>query len=92
MDTSVQQTFPWIPICYIGGHSDQNEVRPCGGRFEYLHRSPATKKEQIARGYNWTTLFLGDINTGPGSPGWGSSNLRQENMVLNSVGHGPEND
>jgi hypothetical protein len=26
MDTSDQQTFPWILICYIRGRSDQNEV------------------------------------------------------------------
>jgi hypothetical protein len=27
MDTSDQQTFPWIPIRYIRGRSDQNETR-----------------------------------------------------------------
>jgi hypothetical protein len=38
----------------------------CGGGLEYLHRTPASrgdKREPSARGYNWATLFLGDINT-----------------------------
>jgi hypothetical protein len=29
-------------------------------------------KEPSAGGYNWATLFLGDINTGTWAPGWGS--------------------
>jgi hypothetical protein len=28
------------------------------------------KREPGAWGYNWATLFLGDINTGSGPPGW----------------------
>jgi hypothetical protein len=43
--------------------------RPFGGDFEYLNRSTveqkeATKRELNGQGYNWVTLFLGDINTG----------------------------
>jgi hypothetical protein len=34
----------------------------CGGRLQYLHRSPASRKRP--GGYNWATLFLGDINKG----------------------------
>jgi hypothetical protein len=41
----------------------------CGGGLEYLHRCPASRKRQqkgepSARGYNWATLFLGDVNMG----------------------------
>jgi hypothetical protein len=46
---------------------------PCGGRLEYLHRSPAKKREPSARGYNWATLYLGDINTGTGLSRLGES-------------------
>jgi hypothetical protein len=30
------------------------------------------EKGTQCRGYNWATLFLGDINTGPSPSGWGS--------------------
>jgi hypothetical protein len=34
-----------------------------GGKTRHVqHR--ATKRKPSARGYNWVTLFLGDINTG----------------------------
>jgi hypothetical protein len=57
-------------------------VNTCGGRLEYLHRSPCesqevTKSEPSARGYNWVTLFLGDINTGTWPSRLGESQMRQ---------------
>jgi hypothetical protein len=41
---------------------------PCGGGFEYLHRSPVSRRRRrkgnrVPVGYNWATLFMGDINT-----------------------------
>jgi hypothetical protein len=46
-----------------------NAVVLCGGGFEYLHRSPASRRRRrkgkpSAWGYNWVTLFLGDVNMG----------------------------
>jgi hypothetical protein len=42
-----QQVFPWILIRYIRACSDQTEVRvSCGGRVQYLHRSPASRTRQ----------------------------------------------
>jgi hypothetical protein len=54
----------------------------CGGGLEYLHHTPyesyeATKMEPSARGYNWVTLFLGDINTGTWPSRLGESQMRQ---------------
>jgi hypothetical protein len=47
----------------------------------YLHVAlrviKATERDSSARGYNWGTLFLGDINTGTWAPGGGVSNLKQ---------------
>jgi hypothetical protein len=44
--------------------------------YAVLHCSPATRRRRRKGshwlGYNRTILFLGDINTGPGTPGWGS--------------------
>jgi hypothetical protein len=35
-----------------------------GGGLDYLHRSPMSRKsEPGARGYNWATLSLGNMNT-----------------------------
>jgi hypothetical protein len=54
----------------------------------YLHRSPASResdgKRTQLRGYNWATLFLGDINTGIWAPVWGS--LESETV---KYGHEP---
>jgi hypothetical protein len=38
--------FPTIPLRYISGHSDKNEVLPCGGGVEYLHRNPASRRRR----------------------------------------------
>jgi hypothetical protein len=43
--------------------------------------------EPRARGYNWTTLFLGDINTGT----W-PSRLGESHKAVSSAGLGPESD
>jgi hypothetical protein len=52
---------------------------PCGDGLEYLHRIPASRKRlqkgTKCPGYNWVTLFLGDINTGT----W-PSRLRESQM------------
>jgi hypothetical protein len=37
----------------------------------------ATKREHSVRGYNWATLFLGDINTGTWPSRLGESQMRQ---------------
>jgi hypothetical protein len=54
---------------------------PCGGGLEYLHRCPASRqrrqREPSARGYNWATLFLGDINTGTWSSRLEESQMRE---------------
>jgi hypothetical protein len=49
------------------------------------------EKGPSAWGYDWATLFLGDINTGRGPPG-PISNLRQLNMVMSPAVIGPENE
>jgi hypothetical protein len=41
----------------------------CGGRSEYLHRTPGIRKRREKRerrtlGYKWATPSLGDINSG----------------------------
>jgi hypothetical protein len=41
------------------------------------------KREPSAWGYNGPTLFLGDVNTRPGPPGWGS-------LESNTVKYGHE--
>jgi hypothetical protein len=74
-----------------------DHTTPCGGGSEYLHRSPcesleATKKEPSTRGYNWATLFLGDINTGTWPSRLGESQLRRWNMAVSSVGLRHESD
>lgn len=53
------------------------EAPLCGGRFEYLHRSPASRRRQqkwnpvpgdiIGPPYSWGIKIQG-----PGPPGWGS--------------------
>jgi hypothetical protein len=60
----------------------------CGGRFEYFHRSPASRRERSAWCLNFATLFFGDATPQVG----GVSNLSQQNLVMNVEGHGPEND
>jgi hypothetical protein len=47
-----QQAFPWTLIRYIRGRSDRNEVIPCGGGVEYLHRSPTTRRRR-RKGTQW---------------------------------------
>jgi hypothetical protein len=46
---------------------DDTERPPSGGRFQYLHRSPASRRRRRkgnpVPGYNWATLFLEGINT-----------------------------
>jgi hypothetical protein len=38
-----------------------------------------------ARGYNWTTPFLGDINAGTWPSRLGESQMRQESMITGSA-------
>jgi hypothetical protein len=52
----------------------------------------ATKREPSAWGYNWATLFLGDINMATWPSRLIVSNLRKQNVVMSSAGLGPEND
>jgi hypothetical protein len=47
------------------------------------------KREPGVCGYNWATLFLGDINTGTW-PSWRS--LESETVDGGTAGVGPEND
>jgi hypothetical protein len=49
------------------------------------------KREPSARGYNWTTLFLGDINTGTWPQVGGVSNETVK-YGLSSAGLGPRSD
>jgi hypothetical protein len=54
--------------------------QPCGDGFEYIHRSPASRMRRrkgnpVPEGYNWATLFLGDINTGTWSSRLGESRI-----------------
>jgi hypothetical protein len=62
-------------------HDLVGRYSPCGGGLEYLHRSPASRKRQQkgtqCRGFNWATLFLGDINTGTWPSKLGESQIRQ---------------
>jgi hypothetical protein len=47
----------------------------------------------VPGGYNWATLFLGDINTRTWPYRlWGVSNLRQLNVDMSLTGLGHEND
>jgi hypothetical protein len=44
-------------------------IYPCGGGFEYLHRSPVSRRRRwkgspVPAGYNRVTLFQRDINMG----------------------------
>jgi hypothetical protein len=48
-------------------------------------RPEATKREPRAWGYNWATLFLGDINTGIWNSRLGESRMRQRHMVSNET-------
>jgi hypothetical protein len=50
------------------------------------------KRDPSARAYNWTTLFLGDINIGSCPFRSAESRIRQQNMVMSSEGLGPESD
>jgi hypothetical protein len=59
--------------------------RPCGGGFEYLHRSPAIRRrrqkvEPGAWGHIWVNLFLGDINTGTWPSRLGESRIWDSKM------------
>jgi hypothetical protein len=51
------------------------------------------KGNPVPGGYNWATLFLGDINTGtwPSRLG-GGSQMRQQNMAVSSAGLRPKSD
>jgi hypothetical protein len=49
-------------------------------------------REPSAWEYNWATLFLGNINRGPGPPGWDSLEFETITYVMSSAGLGPEND
>jgi hypothetical protein len=65
----------WLPadytaLCPLTRHSSQPP----------LTRVEATKREPSARGYNWATLFLGDINTGTWPSRLGS--LRWDSKIL----------
>jgi hypothetical protein len=39
-----------------------------------------------ARGYNWATLFLGEINTGTWPSKLGDSQKQRQNMLMGPVG------
>jgi hypothetical protein len=76
--------YIYISVCmYICIHIYTHiNIKPRGGGLDYLHRSPASrkmrpKKEPSARGYNWATLFLGDINTGTWPSRLGKSQMRK---------------
>jgi hypothetical protein len=45
-----------------------------------------------ARGYNWATLFLGDINTRTWPSRLGESQMRQQNMAVSFAGLRPKSD
>jgi hypothetical protein len=62
------------------------DIDQVGGGLEYLHRSYASCKRRVLKddvkltqcpGYNWATLFLGDINTGTWPSRLGESQMRQ---------------
>jgi hypothetical protein len=59
-----------------------NPLSPVGGGLEYQ----TTNRVLSARGYNWDTLFLGDINTGTWLIRLGESQIRQADMVMCSAG------
>jgi hypothetical protein len=46
-------------------------------QFQYKFKPNINKREPSARGYNWATLFLGDINTGTWPSRLGESQMRQ---------------
>jgi hypothetical protein len=77
---------------------DLAETIPCGGGFEYLHRSPASRRRQpkgnpvpggitgfhpVPGGYKHEDLALQVGRI---------SNMRQQNMVMSPSKLGPEND
>jgi hypothetical protein len=70
---------------------------PCGGRFEYLNRSPASRRRRrkgnpvpggITRPPCSWGIWTRDLALQVG----GVPNLRQKNMVISPAGLGPEND
>jgi hypothetical protein len=46
-------------------------------RIPYCDLYEVTKREPSARGYNWATLFLGDINMGTWPSKLGESQMGQ---------------
>jgi hypothetical protein len=46
------------------------------------------KRERSAWGYNWATLSLSDINTGPDPSGWGGGGLESETVKYDHESHG----
>jgi hypothetical protein len=50
------------------------------------------ERESSAWGYNWTTLFLGDINKRPRPPAWGILEFETVKYVMCPAGLKPEND
>jgi hypothetical protein len=68
----------WPSVVIKLSASARSRFSLCRRGSEYLHHSPAEvvrrksqqKREPNARGYNWATQFLGEVNTGTGAPGW----------------------
>jgi hypothetical protein len=56
------------------------------------HIYPKKKREPSAQGYNWATLFLGDTNMRTWPSRLGESQMRQQNMAVNSAGLRPKSD
>jgi hypothetical protein len=56
------------------GEGGRMEMRKGGKKEErkMARKKKQRKKEPSTWGYNWATLFLGDINTGSWTPGSGS--------------------
>jgi hypothetical protein len=75
MDTTKEQLLEAVfsmwsrPRLYTEGHHEKLASILCRGRVKYLHHSPANRRRRqkgnpVPWGFNWATLFLGDISTG----------------------------
>jgi hypothetical protein len=85
---TMEYVIPSISNNYTGVsyavHADNKKFvkAPYGGGLEHLCHSLASRKrrrkrEPSARGYNWATLFLGDINMETWPSRFGESQMRQ---------------
>jgi hypothetical protein len=55
MDTSDQQIFPWIPIRYLRGRSDQNEV---SRKSEVSYSSDQNRERDQNRASSWQSFIV----------------------------------